>query len=332
MDGEAAPLATIAITDYLLKSSGKAGERSARTRLAHVIGYIAGTNPSVTVPMIDERWVNGFRTFMRDKGYALGNIEGCVLQLAAAINALRGHQAQFKARSLKDVAVSPTHRSDIATMAGMFRFCIDPPPPPGREWSEKERAMVIGTRVNLLRYLRAAVATWARPDAIFDLRVGRQWVREAQVLMLNEPDREQTKKHRPAIPVARQFVPWLEEALARDHYLPITTVRHGWHAMRVHLGLPLGAQSGEKLIRRSVATIARRILGEANWVQGEFMLGHRKATISDIYAIPAIENFGLALSATEHIIDEIEALCPGAYRVSTAGAAASDLQKGAENG
>jgi hypothetical protein len=43
------------------------------------------------------------------------------------------------------------------------------------------------------------------------------------------------------------------------------------------------------------------------------MLGHRKSTISDLYAIPDAANLGLALAATESIIDEIEALTPGAF-------------------
>lgn len=43
------------------------------------------------------------------------------------------------------------------------------------------------------------------------------------------------------------------------------------------------------------------------------MLGHVKASISDIYAIPDPANLGLALSATEAVIDEIERLCPGAF-------------------
>lgn len=83
--------------------------------------------------------------------------------------------------------------------------------------------------------------------------------------------------------------------------------------MRNHLMLPTGRESGEKLIRRSVSTIPRRIIGEANWAQGEMMLGHRMASICDIYAIPDPANLSLALAATESIIDQIEALCPGAF-------------------
>lgn len=195
----------------------------------------------------------------------------------------------------------------------MFRFCIDPPAPKGRQWSDKERAMVIATRENLLRYLRAAVATWARPDAIFDLKAKGQWHSAAGVLDLNQPGRPQTKKYRPIIPVARQFRPWLDEALARESYIPVSTVRHGWASMRMHLKLPTGREAGEKLIRRSMATICRKLIGEANWAQGEMMLGHRKSSISDIYAIVDPANLGLALEATETVIDRIEALTPGAF-------------------
>jgi hypothetical protein len=313
MSGEAAPLATRVIMDYLLDSEGKAGEKSAKTRLSHLVGYIASTDPTLTLPMVTERWINGFRGYMKRKGYAPGHTEGCVLQFAAAINSVRGHQAQFKAQSLKAVARSPVYRADIETLAAMFRFCIDPPPPEGREWSDKERTMVRATRSNLLLYLRAAVSTWARPDAIFDIRAKGQWHRAAGVLDLNPPGREQTKKHRPVVPVPAQFAPCLDEALEREHYLPVSTVRHGWKAMRDYLQLPGGRESGEKLIRRSVSTLARSIIGEERWAQGECMLGHRRSTISDIYAIRNPANLGVALKATESIIDDIERLCPGAF-------------------
>ena len=137
--------------------------------------------------------------------------------------------------------------------------------------------------------------------------------------MLNRPGRAQTKKHRPTLPVARQFAPWLDEAMERENYLPVSTIKHGWNAMRLHLGLPGDAEAGEKLVCRSVATICRRTIGEANWVQGKMMLGHNKSEISDIYAVPDPANLGLALAATESLIDEIEKRVPGAfYRAVTA--------------
>lgn len=313
MEGEAAPLLAAAIADYMVLSDGKAGQKSAKTRLGHVVAYIAETNPGVTLPMIGEPWVAGFRKWMGGRGYSLGHTEGCVLQLAAAINAQVGHQAQFKVQSVKELARSPTYRAGVAEIAAMFRFCIDPPPPEGRNWTAKEREMVIATRVNLLRYLRAAVATWARPDAVLELKAKGQWHSGAGVLDLNPPGRRQTKKYRPVVPVARQFRPWLDEALTREAYLPVSTVRHAWASMRESLGLPGGREAGEKLIRRSMATLCRRMIGEADWPQGEMMLGHRKASISDIYAIPDPANLGKALAATEAVIDQIEALAPGAF-------------------
>jgi len=97
--------------------------------------------------------------------------------------------------------------------------------------------------------------------------------------------------------------------------------------------LPNGAQAGEKLIRRSMATLARVRIGEANWRQGEMMLGHAKASISDIYAIPDPANLGLALAATESIIDEIEAIAPGAfYRTFTATGIQLSVVEGGRNG
>lgn len=329
MVGDAAPLLTSAIRDYLLHSEDKAGFKSTQGRLAHVVEYVAETNPQITVPQADLQFINRFRNWLAERPVlssggkmlrprSLGHIEGCVRQLAAAINATPGQAAQFKAEQPKNVSRSPTFRADVSTLAKMFQFCIDPPPPDGRQWSAKERAMVVASRLELLRYLRMAVATWARPDAIFDFRPS-QWYPAARVLDLNPAGRRQTKKHRPKIPVACQFEPCLDEMIAkpgnegRSRYLMKSTVRHGWDRMRRHLGLPSGGEAGEKLIRRSMATIARRRVGEANWVQGKAMLGHVRFEISDIYAIPDPANLGLALSATENIIDEIETLCPGAF-------------------
>ena len=99
--------------------------------------------------------------------------------------------------------------------------------------------------------------------------------------------------------------------------------------MRAHLGLPEEGEAGQKLIRRSMATIVRKRIGEANWAQGKMMLGQAKFDVSDIYAIPDPANLGLALAATESVIDEIEKLCPGAfYRENTASDAAESPSNG----
>ena len=339
-DGDASPLLLRAINDYLIQVEGSAGYKSTSGRLAHVIEYLAATNPGATCAQIDTKWIDGFRKWLAAKPVrsvtgnvlrmrSVSHVEQCVLQLAAAINATPGQSAKFTNEQLKAVAASPHFRADIAQLAAMFRFCLDPAGPHIR--SEKERDTYRAYRANLLRYLRAAVATWARPEEIFDLTKA-QWVSAAGVLDLNPPGRRQTRKYRGKIPVARQFAPFLDEMA--DQYMPVDSVRASWNAMRKEIGLPqMRGDAGEKLIRRSMSTLARKIIGEAQWRQGEMMLGHVKASISDIYALPDPANLGLALAATESIIDQIEALAPGAfYRKVTADRAMLRLVNGSKNG
>lgn len=303
LQGDHAPMLADVIADYLLASEGKAGHKSAKTRLGHVLDYLA-KRPETTVPMVNDAWVESFRKWLlrqpikSTKGNVLrkrsiGAVEGCVMQLAAAINTLPNHRALFAVSSLKDVSASPRYRANIKTIAAMFRFAL-----------EREE------RHTLRAYLRAAVATWSRPDALLEA-TDKQWFPDAGIFDLNPRGRRQTKKYRPAVPVAKQYQPYLDAL--RGQLLPVTTLRHAWDPMRKKLGLPEGREAGPKLIRRSIATIARKRLGEQNWAQGEAMLGHRKASTSDIYALPDPANLGLALSVTEGIIDEIEALCSGAF-------------------
>ncbi len=322
LEGEHAPMVADVIADYLLTMEGRAGQKSAEGRLGHVVRYLAATG-SITVPQATEEWVERFRKWAMKQPVkstagntlrqrSMGAVEGSVMQLAAAINRLPNHKALFKARSLRDLADSPRYRANIETLAAMFRFAL-----------ERE------DRHTLRAYLRAAVATWARPEAILDI-TGRQWLPEAGVLDLNPPGRLQTKKFRPPVPIARQFRPYLEGL--KGQLLPVATLRHAWDPMRIKLGLPSDREAGPKLIRRSVATIARRKLGEERWAQGEMMLGHRKASTSDIYALADPANLGAALTVTEEIIDEIEALAPGAYRTFTANTPSLSLVNGGKNG
>ncbi len=325
LEGEHAPLLADVIADYLVLSEGKAGhKRSAKNRLGHVVDYIAAKDPAVRVPQVNEAWVEGFRKWLlerpvlspkgkRLRDRSLSHVEGCVLQLAAAINSLPNQKANFARANLREVSSTPRYRASIETIAAMFRFALERP----------------DERRTLLRYLRAAVATWARPDALLDL-TDKQWFPEAGVIDLNPQGRRQTKKYRPTVPAARQFRPQLDGFTGS--YLPVVTLRHAWDPMRRKLGLPGEGQAGPKLIRRSMATHARKRMGEQNWAQGEMMLGHRKASTSDIYALPDPANLGLALAVTEQIIDEIEALCPGAYRNFTADGGALKVVKGGKNG
>lgn len=324
------PLLLTAINDYLILSERKPGIKSAKTRLAHVGAFIIETNQDMLCVQATEAWVNQFRDWMGGRKqadgspYSLSHIEGCVMQLAAVINSTPGEQAAFKAEQQKAVTNSPTYRADVKTLAAMFNYCLRP-----EARTEKERAYLTEARANLLNYLRMAVATWARPDAIFDI-TDKQWASEARVLDLNPPGRRQTKKHRPKVPIARQLVPFLDAM--EGPWIPITVLNQPWSKMARKLKLPTGRQAGPKLIRRSMATIVRKRIGEANWQQGKMMLGHVRFDVSDIYAIPDPANLGLALEATESVIDEIEALAPGSYRTVTATGVALKLVEGGRNG
>lgn len=333
---EGSPLVIAVIADYLILSENKAGYRATKHRLGHVTDFLVATDPTVTCAAADLKWADKFRDWMSKRKpkdgtarYSLSLIEGCVMQVAAAINALSGERAQFKAEQMKVVARTPEYRADAKVLASMFTYCLRPE----RfeyEMSDKTRQWRLDERANLLRFIRMAVATWARPDAIFDVTAD-QWNSAARVLDLNPPGRRQTKKYRPKVPIAHQFAPLLDDM--DGAWLPISVLNQPWTKMQRALNLPGKGQAGPKLIRRSMATLARKRMGEANWRQGEMMLGHVKASISDVYALPDPANLGLALLATESIIDEISAFEPLAFnRTVTAQAKKLSLVEGGKNG
>ncbi|AYJ86199.1 hypothetical protein D3Y57_09775 [Sphingomonas paeninsulae] len=234
-----------------------------------------------------------------DRVRAPGTIENSLIQLAAAFR-MGGVTPAFGTIPVTELVRTPQYRADIETLAAMFRYAMTP---------KKKRD-------NLLRFLRAAVATWARPDAVHDIdtrRERRQWHPTSHVLALNPDGRRQTRKYRATVPVPRQFVPHLQAA--KGPYIPVSSVKSAWEAMEIDLKLPRSGESGMKLIRRSVSHIARKRLGEEHWVQGKMMLGHHKASTSDFYALPDPANLGRALAVTEAIIDDIEKAAPGAFRL-----------------
>lgn len=301
-DAKQGGLVVTAIADYLIRIEGKSP--SAGYRLNHVTAFVLETDPAMLCAAVNENTISRFREWMGKRTYktpdgktkpqSLSSIEGCVLQWAAAINA-SGEKANFKSQSMKSVSRTPQHRASVVEIAAMFKY-----------------AMAGRNRGNLLRYLRAAVSTMARPDAVMDIgNHRRQWVAAAKVLNLNPDGRRQTKKYRPTIPVAKQFAPHMDAT--KGFYIPVDTIRSTWQRMAIELGLPREGEAGWKLVRRSMATLLRNRLGEAHMPQIERMLGHRKESMTDIYALAHPGQLGAALAEIEAIIDEIEALAPGAF-------------------
>lgn len=311
LDQRGEPVGTL-IANYL---ETKPTRDAVHPRLAHVLDFLAAQErEDDPAEAVDEAWIQGFRDWMKarnDRKRAPGTIENSVIQLAAALRH-GGVIPAFKPIPTIEINRSPEYRADIATIARMFRYCLEPDrfADAGKMVTERRRR----ERENLLRFLRASVATWGRPDAVHDISTDperRQWFKEARVLALNPDGRRQTRKRRATVPVARQFAPHL--ASCKGAYIPVDSVKSAWESMATELKLPAAGQSGMKLIRRSIMTLARRRLGEEHWVQGRMMAGHVKVTVSDIYALPDPANLGRALAVTEAMIDEIEALAPGAF-------------------
>jgi len=312
---------TVLIANYLETFTPK---HAVHPRLGHVLDYLEAKGKNEErADRIDEDWVSEFRAWsaaepiilsggkVRAEPRAPATTEGSLLQLAAAIR-FGGVEPAFKPMKPSEVARTPMFRSSVEQVAAMFRFCLYPTGKTIR--TEKERDYRRRERANLLKYLRAAVATWARPDAIMDIdtrRERRQWHSDARVLALNPSGRRQTRKRRATIVVARQFAPHLDATTGP--YIPVASVKSSWETMAAELKLPGEGEAGMKLIRRSIMTIARKRLGEEHWIQGKMFAGHVPMEISDIYALPDPANLGRALAVTEGIIDEIEKLCPGAF-------------------
>jgi hypothetical protein len=299
------PLVTAVIVDYQLAHGDRAASADAiRHRLAHVVRYIATLkDKAIRCDGIDERWIAKFRTWLAKQPIAgttrersPATIENSVLQLAAAIRWARQVPA-FDTIPLPEVTRSPSFRASIPQLAAMFRYAL----------ASKRRA-------NLLAFLRLSVATWARPDAALDASTDPrrgQWHSQARAFNLNPVGRRQTRKRRALVPIPECVGEWLDTIIGP--VVPLAVSKSTWRRMEATLGLPGNGESGMKLIRRSVAHLARPLIGERDWIQGEAMLGHRKPSTSDVYALPDPAHLGVALAATQTVIDQIEKLCPGAF-------------------
>lgn len=321
-------LATAAIGDYLIAREGRASYDAIQSRLAMVTRYLTSDGRDATAcEDIDEDWIQEFREWallipitssagrvLRDRSPS--TVEASVRQLAAAINYAHARKdslfpAGFTAKAPEETDRTPAYRADIKTLAAMFRYCLYPVEENAHNTVKRMRM----DREQLLRFLRVSVATWARPDAAHDVSTDRardQWHSNARALNLNPKGRAQTKKHRPIVPIGARMAALLD-ANGQGFYVSVGSVQQAFGKMQTALKLPGDGESGMKLIRRSVAHLARQRLGERDWVEGQIMLGHRKLSTSDTYAPFDTGYLARALEVTDSIIEEIEKLCPGAF-------------------
>jgi hypothetical protein len=296
-------------------ASTKPSSASIKDRLAHVKRYI-GTK-SVRVGHVNEDWISAFRAWLKAEPYYRGKdaaprhrgdstVEGAVIQLKAAIRHA-GKTANFKPKQPGGLVRKVIFRPDVPLMAAMFRY-----------------ALAGGARrLNLLYYLRLSVATWGRPQAVLEADLtpsAQQWVSEAKVFRLNPEGRTQNHKYRAEVPVGPLVAAWLDTLPPKPIMASMLT-NTTWAAMMAEIkpGLPDYA-GGMKCIRRGMAAMCKRKLGRTNWIQGKFMGGWEQPnSIADGYAgddldvLHEEDMMGKALAATNEIIDEIEALVPGAF-------------------
>ena len=316
-----AKFVTSAIADYLTLSSEKSSIEAIRARLDHVLTYLVRTSQeALKCDGVNEAWIEHFRKWLaktpivsktgKRRKRALSTIENSVLQLAAAINACGGGTAaKFKPKQPKAVNRTPQHRSDVAELARMFRYCLYPDA--GKQPAERARR----DRGGLLAFLRISVCTLARPDAAHDVSTvtdRRQWNSTARVLSLNPDGRQQTRKYRAVVPVPTRLAAMLDATTG--FFVSAISVESSWKTMARSLNLPADGQSGMKLIRRSVAHILRQRLRQTDWGEIEIFLGHdRFDDVSDLYAPLRPDYLARALDEIERLIVEIDAVVPGAF-------------------
>jgi integrase len=298
-------------------AQGKPSAGAINARLDHVVAYIETLpSPAVFCHDVDSRWMKRFRKWAeaqpivtpsgRHKPRALSTVENSVLQLAAAIRGI-GEKPAFRTIPVKELNRTPEYRADIAKLAAMLRYAMEP----GKR------------REHLLSFLRASIVTMGRPDAVLDISTAKeraQWNSEHAVLALNPKGRRQTRKRRATVPIAKQATWLLDEC--KGFLIPVSSIKTAWNGMASELGLPGDGEAGCKLIRRSVAHIIRGRLHDLEKSEDELevFLGHRVIdSTSELYAPFRPTYLRTVKGLIEGLIDELETLAPGAfYRSLTA--------------
>ena len=177
-------------------------------------------------------------------------------------------------------------------------------------------------------YCLIRLGSGCRGDAALDLQPF-QVDREARLIRLNPPGRQQTKKYRPVVPLTDMLSTALEDATGAYyvnwHGKKIGSVKKLWAKVRVAARLPAWFQP--KVLRHTVATELRR-RGVPGWeVSGQ--IGHKAAGTSEIYAKFDPAYLGKARQALDQWAGELAEHVPRLRGVSL-GSVASESRSGAK--
>lgn len=184
-------------------------------------------------------------------------------------------------------------------------------PPRDRVLTLEESAAIwmAADRPHERMYLALAFGTLSRPEAILDLE--RTFVDFGRRIMnTNPPGRKQTKKYRPAVPVASFLLPWLDMApagpLVKWGGHSIDSFKTAWRKIRARACL--GADVVPKTIRHTMATELRAAGVPEAEIQG--FLGHRAYSgRTEVYAKYRPDYLGQAVAAIDDYMGRLRASC-----------------------
>ena len=163
------------------------------------------------------------------------------------------------------------------------------------------------------RVLRCALLTLVfagRPEAVRELRTD-QFDERHGLLQFNAPERRQTKKFRPTVPVPPRLLTymekWAEEAewFVHKDGKEVRVARKPWTKTLERAGLP--ASFTPKSLRHFMATEMRK-RGVPKEQREEWM-GHRKHSTNDGYGQFSPDFLDAAKNCADIVLADLEALC-----------------------
>jgi integrase len=160
---------------------------------------------------------------------------------------------------------------------------------------------------NLFRFVIMALNTWARPEAIIDLRKDTQIDWPFGVVDLNPPGRRQTKKFRPKIKLTENLADWLRhwncDAPMIWNEKPVTTMKRTFKRHAVACSLPHFTQD---TIRHFMATYVRQAKPPVSKEQRDVWLGHNDQRTAGWYEHRDPEFLEDARRATDSVIEQLQ--------------------------
>lgn len=299
---EEVPLARVFL-DYWHEHAEKlASAEQQRIALNYWSDFYGGAMVSDLTPDQQSAFVEHLRKLGHSKGYISRT-------LSAGRSALRHALRKQRLKSVPFIA-------DVETAADKRRK-----QPKGRPLTVEELGRFldgIASR-HLLILTVIAINTLSRPDALFDL-CRRQCDFESGLIELNPPEREQTNKYRPIVPMTQTVRPWLllppekpgkrrKVVIKTDHIVtyhgrPIESVKTAWRAARARA--ELDARVNPYSIRHTMARELRR--RRVDPVEIDIMLGHAPPgnRTSEIYAPYEPDYCGQAVEAIDDFCQRLQ--------------------------